>query len=274
MPRLGLGLGLSKVANKPIVQGGLSPEALAWEANIIANGGTIPADTLAIIDENLITPAVAAGIWAELDRLHWWCGLNGYPIAARTNMIKAAHYATFVSSPVFDNNGVKSAGAGSYIDLNYNLSTQSVKLTQNSNCSGIITLNPAFSVTLRSDGANNGSGSRYEMQKSTGLLGVFASASSSTNNTNIVTSGKVLIASQRENSTEQKAIINTSVVTGTVSSVALPNLNKFELSLNFGGASLGPEDTEYHMTSFDGSSNFNLQTLDTYMKNTITALGL
>jgi hypothetical protein len=45
--------------------GGYTPsaEALAWEADIIANGGSIAADVLQAVDENFIIPNVAGGNW-------------------------------------------------------------------------------------------------------------------------------------------------------------------------------------------------------------------
>ena len=125
MKAYGYGYGL------PFVKGSKnSVEALAWKARIEANGGTISQALLDIFDTNLITPLVANGTWAELDRLNIYCGLVGFEIAARTNLIKTAHYVTPVSSPTFDQFGYKTSGT-SYLNLNYNPSTQGVKLVQN-----------------------------------------------------------------------------------------------------------------------------------------------
>jgi hypothetical protein len=87
--------------------GGFSAAALAYRASIIANGGTIPDATLAILDANFITPNVINGNWAKIVRLNFWAGLSGYQIAANTCAIRTNIAAVAVNSPTFDNTGYK-----------------------------------------------------------------------------------------------------------------------------------------------------------------------
>ena len=141
-----------------------STEALAWKTRIESNGGIIPTPTLQIFDRELITPAVAAGIWSELDRLNVYCGLNGFEIAARTNLIKNAHYVTPVSSPIFNNNGYASGGTG-YLNLNYNFATQAVKFTRDSAIFGYCAFNPTFSGSPRPMGSLGGGSSRNDCER-------------------------------------------------------------------------------------------------------------
>jgi hypothetical protein len=272
------GIGIGTIFNK-FAGSSFSPEALVWQANIIANGGTIPAATLAIIDENLITPAVAAGIWAELDRFHWYCGLDGYQIAARTNMIKSAHYATPVSSPVFDNNGYKSAGAGSYINLNYIPSTEAVKLQRNSSLQFHVAKDPAFSSTMRAIGGATFTGftSRFDHIREAGQFTVFQSDTAGSSNTNTSTSGNIFLAGRRSaasGANSKESIIETNVQGFNVASAQLPNVSLYELTANYDGTPSSDVDTRYHRCSGHGSSAVDYAALRVLINNTITSLGV
>jgi hypothetical protein len=269
MPALGLGIGIPFRR----MGAGLSPEAKAWEARIIANGGTIPAATLAIFDEYFFIPAKANGnILTELDRLNIYCGLNGYEIAARTNTIKSAHFVTPVSSPIFDNNGYKSGGT-SYLDLNYNPSTQGVKFTLNSACIGYVVRNPLWTAQKRAIGNHTGVADRTDLQRDTSSSGVFVNSQFGVQNTN-KPSGKVFLMALRTASNADAAITNATIVNGSNASTAIPNNNIYELGLNFGGLAIGPFDTNEHLCSFNGSGSLDYANLRTILNNLFTALGV
>jgi hypothetical protein len=256
-------------------RGGISPEAKAWEANIIANSGTIPAATLKIFDDYFFKPAKANGnILTELDRLNIYCGLNGYEIAARTNLIKNAHFVTPVSSPTFDNNGYKSSGT-SYLNLNYNPSTQGVKLTLNSTTLGVVFKNPSTATNFRSIGCTAAAFSnRLEA-----YLNFFGSKTISANSSGQTTAttaptGFLHLVSKRVINTSQQVVINGTATIGAFASNAIPNANMFELTSNSGGVPIGDYDTNIHYASYCGSGVLDEPSLRTILNNLFTALGV
>ena len=252
---------------------GLSTEAQAWRTNIIANGGTIPDATLLIFDNYFFKPAKANGnILSELDRLNIYCGLVGYEIAARTNVIKAAHYVTPVSSPTFDNNGYKSSGT-SYLDLNYNPNTQGVKYTLNSALIGYGVKNANWSSQKRAIGCSDGVSIRADLQRSAVGSGCFINSIGDVLRSGSP-SGNAFIAAQRTASNAINAIINTTETTDTDVSVSIPNFNAYELCLNLGGTPLSPFDDSSHLYSFHGSGNCDYAALRTIINNTLAALGV
>ena len=257
--------------------GGLSQEALTWKANIEANGGTISLDVLALVDEFVISPSVASGDWVEHDRLNLWCGLNGFQIAARTCMIRGT-LITPVSSPIFDNDGYKSAGAGSYLNLNYNPSTQAVKMQRNSSLQYVIIRNPTYTGTKRHIGGANFTGTNPRIDHlRQGDFFVFQSDTSASSNSNISTSGNVFLAGRRsaasgENSKE--VIINSNVQGFNVASTILPNISLFELSANYDGTPSSDVDTDYHRCSGNGSSLINHANMRTRFNNLFAEMGL
>ena len=109
---------------------------------------------------------------------------------------------------------------------------------------------------------------------STPRLDAFTNANSSTQNTNTLTSGNILLAGTRNNSANQNAIIETNTTNSIVASVNVPNLDIYELAINFNGGSLGGYDTSSHLCSGHGSGNLDLAALRTILNNLFTALGV
>jgi len=255
---------------------GLSQEALDWQARIIANGGTIPDATLAIFDNNFFKPAKANGnILNQLDRLNIYCGLSGYEIAARTNLIKSAYYVTPVSSPTFDNNGYKSSGT-SYLNLNYNPNIQGVKLTLNNSSQGVVFKNPVYTGTKRSMGAINGAASqRLEVYAADGGISrvAFNNAALSVGSA-ITPSGYIHIVGKRTAALAELIDINGTQTASVNSSTAVPNFNVYELTSNQANTPIGDYDTNYHLASYHGSSVLDIVALRTILDNTFTALGV
>jgi hypothetical protein len=268
-----IGIGVDVWANRGDA---LSPEALAWQTNIIANDGTITPTQLAFFDTWFFKPAVAAGnILTELDRFNLYCGLVGSEVAARTNMIKSAHFVTPVSSPTFDNNGYRSSGT-SYLNLNYNPKTQGVKLTQNSASVFAVVKNPSFASQFRFIGAFNSTfANQLAMVRNIApnLYGA-VNTGGGTLNTNTTTSGNVFLATRRASSANQDTIINASIVNSAQLSTDIPNLNQFELVINSNGTPFGPYDTMSHLCSGHGSGSLNISGLQTILNNLFTAAGL
>ena len=269
-----IGIGVDMWANRGVA---ISPEALAWQANIIANGGTITGSQLAFFDTWFFKPAITAGnILTELDRLNIYCNLVGSEIAARTNMIKAAHFVTPVSSPTFDNNGYRSSGT-SYLNLNYTISTQAVKLTQNSVNFGCAVKTPSFASLTRMMGVNSSVGRGLSMGRLTNPASfvVINTSAVNVNNTNAVTTGNVIFEGVRNNATEANPIINgVGALQLQASSPLLPDISSFELTLNNNGTPTTGYDLSPHLCSWHGSSALNNTGLRTILNNLFTAAGI
>lgn len=251
----------------------LSDEALAWKARIEANGGTIPAATLAIFDKEFFVPAKANGnILTELDRLNVYCGLNGFEIAARTNLIKSAHFVTPVSSPTFNNNGYASSGT-SYLNLNYNAFSQGVKYTLNSASYFYGIKNPTYSAQRRAMGAANAAVTqRNDIQRNNVGNDAFINSGTSISDTQKPT-GNVFVCVKR-NLNVESLIVNSITTTRTNAATAIPNLDVYELCLNLNNVATSPFDTLPHTYSGHGSNNLDHATIRTLLNNLLTALGV
>lgn len=266
-----LGIPISKIV------GGNSAEALAWKTWVEGNGGTISQSLLDIFDTNFFIPAKANGnILTQLDRLNIYCGLVGFEIAARTNLIKNAHYVTPVSSPTFDNSGYRSSGT-SYLNLNYTISTQAVKLTQNSADFGCVVKTPSYSSLTRMMGAIGSTGRGLSCGRLTtpALFVVINTNALNVDNTNTVSVGNVFFEGVRNNSTQANPIINgVGALQSQNSSAILPDVSQFELTINNNGTPLSGYDTSSHLCSWHGSSALDNAALRTILTNLFTALGV
>lgn len=256
--------------------GGLSSQAQAWKASIVANGGSITDAELAAIDNSFFKPAVANGsILTQLDRLNIYAGLSN-SIAQRTCIIRGS-LITPVSSPTFDINGVKSNGT-SYLNLNYNPSTNGVKLTQNSLSHGYFVKNPMFSSLVRAMGSQQGVTSpfsRLSLSRDSGFSAAHNNDNTGATNTSVVTSGWVCCEGQRLNSTTQNySIINGSYNSVTRTSIGLPNSPTTELTEFNESVVRGNYDTFYHGASWHGSGTIDNANLVTFIRNTFIALGV
>lgn len=267
---IGIGIGL------PFIKaGGNSAESLAWKARIEANGGTISQALLDIFDTNFFIPAKANGnILNQLDRLNIYCGLVGFEIAARTNMINANHFVTPVSSPTFDQFGYKSSGT-SYLDLNYNPLTQGVKLTQNDAHFGYCVKAPQFVSNRFPMGCQNTATTQVLRLRRQALeLNGAINSGSGISMAAAATLANSFHAGFRVGVNSDRIAIDGSVTTATNSSSTRPNFNMFELTINNNGSPLGGYDTNSHLCSWAGSSNLDYAAFRTILNNLFTALGV
>lgn len=261
----------------PFVHGsGLSAQAQTWKASIVANGGSITDAELAAIDDNFFKPAVANGsILTQLDRLNIYAGLSN-SIAQRTCIIRGS-LITPVSSPTFDINGVKSSGT-SYLNLNYNPSTNAVKLTLNSLSHGYFVKNPMFSSLVRAMGSQQGITSplsRLSLSRDSSFSAAHNNDNTGATNTSVVTSGWVCCEGQRINSAAGNySIINGGYNAVTRTSVGLPNSPTTELTEFNESVVRGNYDTFYHGSSWHGSGAIDNAALVSFIRNTFTALGV
>lgn len=253
-----------------------SSEALAWRTDILSKeGGKISDEKLLILDEFFFKPSKKNGnILTELDRFNLWGGLGGFEIAARTNLIKSAHYATPVSSPILDNNGTRSGGTG-YWDLNYIESSGAVKLTQNSASIGCVVKNPSYAALTRIMGAVGSTGRATYLGRQTtpSLFAGINTLDGAVSNTNTVTVGTVFFEAIRNNNTQTNPLINgVGSIGSQASNAILPNVSMFELTNNNNGTPQGSYDTSYHLCSWAGSGNLDVAALKTILNNLFTKL--
>ena len=113
------------------------PAAQTYFNQVVTNGGSLTDNEKTYI--NTFITALGTD-FAELDRF-WILGL-GNSIAARTSLANpTSTMITAVNSPTFTaNQGYNGNGTNSYLNTNYNPSTQGVKFTQNSASMGIYCL--------------------------------------------------------------------------------------------------------------------------------------
>jgi len=260
-------------ANNPRFFGGFSAQALAWRTSIGLNSGTISDAILTIFDTNLFKPLVNSGDFALLSRLNIFAGLNGYQIAANTNLISSSFLVTAVSTPTFDNNGYKATTTGKYLNLNYNPATDA-NVGQNNIAFGWMVASPPFNGRKDSMGSENGSGGLALGELSVAFGGFVHSAFANFLTGQSAYSGRTMLAANRTNSSNVVIQVNTNQTTVTKASTAPVNLTMYELVFNESGSPTTFFDTNYHSASWCGQGALNTQFLRTCLLNTFTALGV
>jgi hypothetical protein len=260
-----------------------SSDTLAYQSNIVANGGTINLATLDVLDTYFFRPAATNGnILNQLDRLNIYAGLGSFQIAARTNLIKSSHYVTPVNSPTFDNNGYKSNGSTSYLNLNYNPSTQGVAFTQDSNIAGVVFKNINTSASFTAIGSiNTGGGTAHTVEFRSGDSSLRSYNNSTTGTSPApmpltpLASGILFTSTRRTSSTAAEVIANATSAPFTLSSNGLVNVNQFELAFNNSGVAASSYDANnYHVCSYHGSSSLDYTNFRTFILNVLTALNV
>lgn len=283
---LGLGLGLPfyKISSSTSP---LSPQALAWESRIIANGGTIDNSILNIIDNNLIKPIVSAGIFDCLDRLNLYAG-TGNRIAARTNIINNNYYvienniANLIWVDQFGYSSSVSGSTGGYLTMGYNPSTAPKWSADRFNCSQFIYTryyNNTNAANLMGNGfatASRSAALQRSLSSGISRLVVFMNQSNSSAVSNPLIVGtfqKYWLCGTRSGN-----IVNNIVNSESISYTLAPLssiLNQEIAELSLLGQSGGPNqmDLNSHQASGHGNNNYDNQLLKTYIINTLNALG-
>jgi len=241
-------------------------QALAWQTAIVANGGSMPNDTLQIFDNYFFKPMISASLLTEFDRINIYVG-TGNQIAARTSLVSSSTYlVTPVSSPTWANTqGYQSAGAGSYLNLNYTPSTQAVKYLQRGATAFYIAKSPNM-VTTRIAMGGHTTGINTLSRNASGS-GTFVSSINAGANANL-TSGQAYTGSVMHmaafsgsgttNSVRQTIYIPTvgAIISGSggnITTAVLPAASQFELTSNTNGTPAGSYETgTYHMISAHG----------------------
>jgi hypothetical protein len=97
-----------------------------------AQGYTLPSAGQQAKQNILLNTLISSGVWAKLDTLFVLANDGGASFACINWKNPSGTKATLVSSPTFTTNlGFNSNGSSSYIDTNFNASTQGVNFTNN-----------------------------------------------------------------------------------------------------------------------------------------------
>lgn len=264
-------------------------QSLAWQTNIIANGGSIPNSTLQIFDDYFFKPMISASLLTEFDRINIYVG-TGNQIAARTSLVGSSTYlVTPVSSPTWANNlGYRSSGT-SYLNLNYTPLTQAVKYLQRSATAFYIAKSPNMVTTRTAMGGHTNATNNISRNATGG--GTFTSAINTSAAASLLSglayTGSVMhmtamSGSVTTNSVRQTIYIPTvgAIISGSGGNITTPSLgaaSQFELTSNVNGTPLGNYETgTYHMVSAHGG--FRLyqsgSTVYSILTNLFTQLGV
>ena len=104
-------------------------------------GDTLPSLSVQIAQNQVIVDLKAAGVFSQLDFLHVWrdgtTGLSGFKSIDWIRLSKA----TLVNSPSLTINGIQGNGTTSYVDLNYNPTTDAINYLLNNHSIGAFNAN-------------------------------------------------------------------------------------------------------------------------------------
>jgi hypothetical protein len=216
----------------------------------IAQGYTLPSSAQQLKQNTLLKDLKSNGIWQKLDTLAI-LATDGGSNFALIDWKKLTQY-TSVNSPTFiTNQGFQGNGTSSYLDTNFNPSTQGVNYTlNNASRYGYVFLSNVNSVI---DG--NGLFGRNRMVLSSSSLQTINSESSALNS-NFEYSGTGMKSIHRTSSTDVTLFNNSVSGLRTVNSSLIANANQFvfragssysinKISMYAIGASLVSENTDF-----------------------------
>jgi len=150
------GLGIRQGFNVKL-GGGFDPDYQAVLDYATTEGDTLPPAGVQDAQNTLMISLKDGGVFSKLDHLSIWhdgtTGLSGFKSIDWVRLSKA----TLVSSPSFTVNGVQGNGSSSYVDLNYNPTTDAVNYSLNDHSYGAYNHNStAGAGVLISAFGNNG----------------------------------------------------------------------------------------------------------------------
>lgn len=128
MKSYGYGYGLPFI--KP---SGFTVEYSAVLARGTALGYTLPSESVQAKQDTFLAALKIAGVWDKLDVFYCFAQDGSKEFATINWKSPSANQATLINSPTWTSNqGFNNDGATSYIETNYNASTQGINFTNNS----------------------------------------------------------------------------------------------------------------------------------------------
>jgi hypothetical protein len=225
-------------------------------------GYTLPSSGQQALQNQLVVDLKDGGIWSKLDTFAVFA-TDGDSDFALIDWIRLSDY-TAVNSPTFTSNrGFQGNGTSSYIDMNYNPSTQAVNLSLNNNSIGVFqdinnapvgAMISAFGVTYL-EIVNDNANSRI-ISSNMNQLGDLPSVGA--------TSQNGLFTASRSASTTYSIYKNATLILSPLrNSVAIPNVNmrflarsnntiygQGRIGMGFAGASLTATEVTDLQTAF------------------------
>jgi hypothetical protein len=246
----------------------LGPKTLAYSTVVTSRGGSLTTNELLYL--TTFETSLGSDL-DEFDRL-WIHGL-GNDVAARTSFVNpTSTIITAVNSPTFiANQGYQGNGSTSYLDTNYNPSTQGVKYTTNNASALSYILNNVIGGT--SIGSFNGSSTGPFLLPQASLNTPVYFINNAPNDTN--GSGNSLGLSTINRYSSSSANLYKNGIFNSVNvrpSSAIPNLSVFISGLNNNGT-YGSAFTGKISVSGLGSSNYNQANLYSAIQALGTSIG-
>jgi len=216
-------------------------------------GYTLPSDSVKLKQNTLLTNMKVDGVWAKLDVFYVFAQDGGSAFATLNWKNPNANQANITTSPTFTSNqGFTGNGTSSYIDTNYNPSTQGVNYTLNN--ASMYFFPHAFGTSGLAMTGTSGADNRIQLGVSLNqrINAGGAALATSFNYTSTVNPKSI----HRTSSTNMTLLNGTVSDTRTLASVNVPNANLFVLrsSTNYGnhtcaafaaGAELTAENTNF-----------------------------
>ena len=265
----GIGRGISPLLKSGVSGGPSFPITSAFVSTVVGRGGVVTAaeqEYLSIFETSM------GSNLAELDRL-WIHGLSNN-VAARTSFVNpTSTIITAVNSPTFTpNQGYQGNGSTSYLNTNYNPSTQGVKYTLNDASGFAYILNNITSQTVAFGSLGSGAVSAFLYPQYNSLTPLYAINDGGQDNTgtgNSLGLSSVLRINNTSSRLFKNGVLNASA---TRSSVTIPNLPLFIGGFNLNGNLAGGSTYKFSATGF-GSSVVNQTTLYNSIQTLGTSLG-
>ena len=226
-------------------------QAVLNRANTL--GYTLPSASQQIIQNNLVLSLKAGGIWTKLDVLYIFANNGGSNFATLNWKAPTLNQATLINAPTFTaNEGFMGNGTSSYIDTNFNPSTQSTNYTTNnaSRYMFIFTGVSANRMEGNSIDTNNIRLGLYNTQK------INSGAVNTLNTAFEYTTAKGMKSIHRTSSTAVSLFNATTIGNRTLTSTGLANASQWilrqstnyassEISMYAMGSSLITENTDF-----------------------------
>lgn len=247
----------------------IGPKTLAYSTVVTSRGGSLTANELLYL--TTFETSLGSNL-DEFDRL-WIHGLNN-DVAARTSFVNpSSTIITAVNSPTFTaNQGYQGNGSTSYLNTNYNPSTQGVKYTL-SNASGFAYIgNNVIETRVAFGSLGSGAVSAFLYPQYSNLIPIYAANDGGTDNYG--TGNSLGLSSViRTSSTSLRLYKNGALnASATKNSTVIPNLALFICGFNLAGNLSAASTAKFSATGF-GSSNFNQSTFYSALQALGTSIG-
>ena len=154
---LGLGLGIQFRKKEGAAGSGFDADYQAILNYATTQGDTLPSSSVQAAQNQVVVDLKSAGVFSQLDFLHVWrdgtTGLGGFKSIDWIRLSKA----TLVNSPILTVNGIQGNGTTSYVNLNFNPTTDASNYLLNDHSVGAFNANPtAQQGVLIGSFSNNG----------------------------------------------------------------------------------------------------------------------